>query len=60
MLKKFKDFCDKPITWGGYLKLCGYSLVASVITGASIYAIEMHNINKEIEKWNKENQTNET
>lgn len=56
MLKKFKDFCDKPITWGGYFKLCGVSLVTSL----GIYAISMHNVNKDIEEWNRENQTNET
>ena len=23
MLNKFKNFCEKPITWGAYFKLCG-------------------------------------
>ena len=33
-----KNFMDKPITWGGYLKLCGVSmLVSTVITGATWY-----------------------
>lgn len=31
MIKKFKNFCEKPITWGSYFKLCGVSLVGFLI-----------------------------
>lgn len=31
-MKKFKEFCKKPITWGDYFKLCG--VVAAVTTVA--------------------------
>ena len=34
MLKRFKDHCKNPVTWGAYYKLCGISFVASIIIGA--------------------------
>lgn len=34
MLKRFRDHCKNPITWGAYYKLCGISFVASIIIGA--------------------------
>lgn len=33
MKKKFKEFCEKPITWGSYFKLCKWSLIGSAIAG---------------------------
>lgn len=30
-MSKFKNFTKKPITWGGYFKLCGASVVLSVL-----------------------------
>lgn len=30
-MKKFKNWTKKPITWGGYLKLCGVSTLISVV-----------------------------
>ena len=32
-----KEFMKKPVTWGGYFKLCGVSLVLSLITSAITY-----------------------
>lgn len=29
-MKRIKEFMDKPITWGGYLKLCGVSFLAGM------------------------------
>lgn len=35
-MSKMKNFMDKPVTWGGYFKLCGVSMALSmVITAAS-------------------------
>lgn len=31
MLKKFKEHCGRPITWGKYYKLCGISMLLSTI-----------------------------
>lgn len=37
MLKKFKAFCGKPITWGAYFKLCGVAVgVSLLMSGAMI------------------------
>lgn len=30
-MKKFKEFLGKPITWGGYGKLCIISMLLSVV-----------------------------
>ena len=38
MLKKFKAFCDKPITWGAYFKLCGVALGLSLLTSGAMIA----------------------
>ena len=32
MLTKFIEWTRKPITWGGYLKLCGVGMLISVLT----------------------------
>lgn len=33
-MEKIKAFMAKPITWGGYTKLCGWSLLISIIVSA--------------------------
>ena len=30
-MKKFKNWTKKPMTWGGYFKLCGASVAVSVL-----------------------------
>ena len=62
MSNKFKNLCDKPITWGGYLKLCAISLIASTITSLGIYAVGMYKTRKDLETFDfgKENQTDKT
>ena len=37
---------NKPITWGGYFKLCGVSLGYSMLTYAGLYAYLKYNENK--------------
>lgn len=32
MLAKFVEWTRKPITWGGYLKLCGIGMLLSILT----------------------------
>lgn len=32
MMKRFKELCATNVTWGGYLKLCGWSFVISFVT----------------------------
>lgn len=36
-MKKFSNWLAKPITWGGYLKLCGVAMVFSIITSIATY-----------------------
>lgn len=36
-MKKFKELLSKPITWGGYLKLCVISVILSIITSVGYY-----------------------
>lgn len=38
-MSKLKSFMNKPMTWGGYLKLCGISLIVTyaVLGGCMIY-----------------------
>ena len=31
MMNKLRNWMNKPVTWGGYLKICGFCIVASVI-----------------------------
>ena len=31
MFKKINEWSKKPITWGGYMKLCGVSCLISII-----------------------------
>lgn len=41
-MKKIKKFMDKPVTWGGYTKLCGISMaVGIVLTVVEFYALGM-------------------
>ena len=36
-----KNFMSKPITWGGYFKLCGIcALISGVFTGLYAYLIK--------------------
>ena len=39
-MKKFKNFCQKPITWGSYFKLCGGVLGAYTI-GVVAYLVKL-------------------
>lgn len=32
-MKKFKEFCKKPITWGDYFKLFKWSFIGSAVVG---------------------------
>lgn len=34
MFKAFKKHCERPITWGKYYKLCGVSMLASIVVSA--------------------------
>lgn len=36
-MNKIKNFMNKPITWGGYFKLCGVSMGLGVLTSALMY-----------------------
>lgn len=45
-MNKIKNFMNKPITWGGYFKLCGVSLGFSMLTYAGLYAYLKYNENK--------------
>ena len=36
-MKKFRSWLGKPITWGGYLKLCGIAWVLSIIVSICTY-----------------------
>lgn len=31
MLKRFKNHCKNPVTWGDYYRLCGIAFAASTI-----------------------------
>ena len=33
-MTKWKEIKDKPVTWGGYAKLCGIALAAGIIGSA--------------------------
>ena len=35
MLNKFKQHCAKPITYGGYYKMCGVSLALWTLVAAA-------------------------
>lgn len=39
MLKKINEWSKKPITWGGYMKLCGVACLISAIfySGVVVY-----------------------
>ena len=37
-MKKWRDIKDQPITWGGYAKLCGVSVIASAVYSAGYLA----------------------
>ena len=45
-MKKFKNWTKKPITWGGYLKLCGVSTAVAVLMCTPVY-VSMYKANKE-------------
>lgn len=42
MLKKFKAFCGKPVTWGAYFKLCGVAVGVSLLMSGAMIAKTMH------------------
>lgn len=35
-MKKFKNWMDKPFTWGGYLKLCGMGTAIGIIVSLAM------------------------
>lgn len=37
-MRKFKEFLDKPMTWGGYLKFCFWCTIGSVIYSIVYFA----------------------
>ena len=43
---KMKEFMDKPITWGGYLKLCAGCYVASLVITGAVYGKFVYDIKK--------------
>lgn len=43
-MSKIKAFLAKPFTWGGYLKLCGLSLIVSLVAIAGELAWINHGI----------------
>lgn len=45
-MSKIKNFLNKPMTWGGYLKLCGVSVVLSTLVSAGMYASLTRSTNK--------------
>lgn len=56
MTKAIKNFMEKPVTWGAYLKLCGIaSGLVIAITGAYIAYIEWEN-RKFVREIRKENE----
>lgn len=38
MIKKFKNFCEKPITWGAYFKVAGISFALCTLATVA-YAV---------------------
>lgn len=44
MFKAFKEHCERPITWGKYYKLCGVSMLASIV----ISAVTMYRFQKSL------------
>lgn len=65
-MNKIKNFLNKPMTWGGYLKLCGISVGLSALTTAGMYAYFAYETKKsyrdaeEITKLFVENMENES
>lgn len=37
MLKRFKNHCNNPITWGAYYKFCGIKFVISTIVSVATF-----------------------
>lgn len=37
-MRRFKKWTNKPVTWGGYLKLCGIIYTVGMIVGV-IYSL---------------------
>lgn len=54
MLNKFKNHCKNPITWGAYYKLCGISMILSILMGGAMIVKERLEIKKFNRKFNKE------
>lgn len=45
-MNKIKNFMNKPITWGGYFKMCGVCMGLSMLTYAGLYAYLKYDENK--------------
>ncbi|MDD3204213.1 MAG: hypothetical protein PHS74_00540 [Lachnospiraceae bacterium] len=60
-MKKILGWTKKPVTWGGYLKLCGISAIISMVITAGCYVyIFWDNISGFVsEKINKRKRTEE-
>lgn len=37
MLKRFKNHCKNPVTWGAYYRLCSIAFVASTIFSVATF-----------------------
>lgn len=44
MFKAFKEHCERPITWVSIIKLCGVSMLASIV----ISAVTMYRFGKSL------------
>lgn len=50
MLKKIKNFMDKPITWGSYIRFgCICWLISMAIYGATMVYLYFDNIRSKLE-----------
>lgn len=41
-MKKWSEIKNQPITWGGYAKLCGVSMIVTVVYCLGGYAYYKH------------------
>lgn len=63
MLKKFKAFCGKPITYGAYFKYCGvilgvYAVAAGLVLAKNAY--DQKKLYEDIYGADKNNEQDET
>lgn len=53
MIKKFKNFCEKPITWGAYFKVAGISFALCTLTTVA-YAVYCSSVTRSLYRDNKD------